>query len=652
MKKLLLSLIFLPLTIAAFGQQQDVLIGNYYYSAPDGIAFIKNHSAAFVIDPDQGVNRHKALFFDDEGKGFAQAHMGNDYNACIAAPDDSYHRQIFELSNNEIIQFEWSRIEDYAVGRIIAGTLQEMSFNLSCNWPGFESTYRLTEDGIHGSALTGNGVVEWKMKINGKPVMFDGNKVSFMIGDGKNPTYFAAGFGILPELSEVEGLISEAYSKYESGRPKVSGPSGDVMGAMTNNLNNTRVYSSHDSLLFIPVSRSFGVEHANQAPIFCWDSFFNGLMATYDNPEMAKATFRAVLSDQLPNGMIRGVKHWSMGPSVGNSQPPVGSMCIWRSHLLRPEIDFLKEVYPALKAWNSWWMTNRNSQNNGLLQWGSEDGLLINAMYETGWDDTPHFYGAEMGGATMNVYAVDLCSLWAMDSYYLSLIAEAIGNKEDAAIHYAEYVAMKDRINDTLWNEELGIYCSRFIGKDGRPGDFLTKLAPLNFYPMIAGIPDKKQAESMLKIMADPGQFWGEWIIPTISRKEPEYHRQRYWSGNIWGPSNYLIWMGVKKYASNSFKAEYAQKSVRLFMNNWLGAGYCGENYFSINGRVCSNPNYTWGALLCLIGIESVVDMDDTGMIIRGPGYNESVYIENIVLNGRGHEISLKYRSRKNQITR
>lgn len=239
-----------------------------------------------------------------------------------------------------------------------------------------------------------------------------------------------------------------------------------------------------------------------------------------------------------------------------------------------------------------------------------------------------------------------------MDSYYLSLIAEAIGNKEDAAIHYAEYVAMKDRINDTLWNEELGIYCSRFIGKDGRPGDFLTKLAPLNFYPMIAGIPDKKQAESMLKIMADPGQFWGEWIIPTISRKEPEYHRQRYWSGNIWGPSNYLIWMGVKKYASNSFKAEYAQKSVRLFMNNWLGAGYCGENYFSINGRVCSNPNYTWGALLCLIGIESVVDMDDTGMIIRGPGYNESVYIENIVLNGRGHEISLKYRSRKNQITR
>ena len=74
-------------------------------------------------------------------------------------------------------------------------------------------------------------------------------------------------------------------------------------------------------------------------------------------------------------------------------------------------------------------------------------------------------------------------------------------------------------------------------------------------------------------------------------------------------------------------------------MNNWLGSGYCGENYFSLNGRVCSNPNYTWGALLCLIGIESVVDISDNGKIVKGAGYNEPVRLDNIMLRGKPYNI-------------
>ena len=500
---------------------------------------------------------------------------------------------------------------------------------------------------VKGTAKTAGGDVEWRMKANSSPVAFDGKSVTFKIGDGFAPTRFVAGFGTLPSLDKVDGIIDQARSDYEARRPKAIAPSGDIVGAMTNNLNNTRIYSNHDKLLFIPVSRSFGVKHANQGPIFCWDSFFNGLMATYDNPEMARATFRAVLSNPMPNGMVGCVKHWSMGPSTGNSQPPVGSMCIWRAHLLRPDMDFLREAYPTLKAWNAWWMKYRNARKDSLLQWGSEDGDFQNAMYETGWDDTPHFAGGEgvkMVGTTMNVYAVDLCALWAMDAHYLSLIAEAIGEKEAAAQHRCDAEAMNRRINEKLWNEELGIYCSRFFdNEDGTPGAFLTKLAPLNFYPLISGAANKEQARRMLQIMTDPEQFWGEWIMPTLSRKEPEYHRQRYWSGNIWGPETYLTWLGVKRYASEDLKAEYAQKCVHLFMNNWLGAGYCGENYFTLNGRVCSNPNYTWGALLCLVGIESVVDLADDGRIVKGPGYNESVRMENIILDGKPHSVSVDY---------
>lgn len=636
--------ILIALSATGTGNAADVQIGNFYYSAPNGIAFIWADEAAFVIDPLLGENRRTAILFEDQSEGFAQAHLANDYNAGICAPDDSYHRMVLELSNNHLIEYEWARVGDAAVGRMIADHADAITFDLSKNWPGFTSHYSRIDEGIQGKAQNTGEEVVWQMMTNCQISSFDGQSVTYNIDDYTRPMRFVAGFGELPDMDTVDQLIDMAAAAYEAHRPKAIAPSGDVIGAMTNNLNNTRLYCSDEHITFIPVSRSFGVKNANQGPIFLWDSFFNGLMATYGNPEMAKATFRAVLSGALPNGMIGNVRHWSMGDSKGNSQPPVGSMCIWRSHLLRPDLDFLREAYPVLKAWNAWWMKYRNPKKNGLLAWGADNGSLQIAMYETGWDDTPHFQGAKMVGKTMNVYAVDLCALWAMDAHYLSLIAMAIGDKEAAAQHQRDADEMNKRINEHLWNEELGIYCSRFFdNEDGSRGAFLTKLAPLNFYPLISGAADEEQARRALQIMSDPKQFWGEWIIPTLSREEPEFHRQRYWSGNIWGPANYLTWLGVKRYATEGFKAEYAQKSVHLFMNNWLGSGYCGENYFTLNGRVCSNPNYTWGALLCLIGIESVIDIADDGTIKRGTGYNEPVRFENIVLGGKEYNVSVDY---------
>ena len=73
----------------------------------------------------------------------------------------------------------------------------------------------------------------------------------------------------------------------------------------------------------------------------------------------------------------------------------------------------------------------------------------------------------------------------------------------------------------------------------------------------------------------------------------------------------------------------------------------CSRDYFTLNGlngRVSSNPNYTWGALLCLIGIESVVDVTDDGVGIKGKGYNEPITIQNIVLGGKPRTVKISYK--------
>ena len=144
---------------SSMGGTPDVRIGNFYYSAPNGIAFIKSDEVAFVIDPVLGENRHKAVLFDDKGEGFAQAHLANDYNAGICAPDDSYHRMVLELSSNCLVEYEWARVGDAVVGRMVAGNAETITFDLTKNWPGFSSTYVKTDKGLKGVASSSKGEV-------------------------------------------------------------------------------------------------------------------------------------------------------------------------------------------------------------------------------------------------------------------------------------------------------------------------------------------------------------------------------------------------------------------------------------------------------------------------------------------------------------
>jgi hypothetical protein len=172
------------------------------------------------------------------------------------------------------------------------------------------------------------------------------------------------------------------------------------------------------------------------------------------------------------------------------------------------------------------------------------------------------------------------------------------------------------------------------VDSSAAPQWFSTRLAPCNFYPMIAGIPSKARAERMLKILTDPKKFWGEYVCPTITRDDPAFKDQNYWRGKIWAPTNYLMWLGLKRYASNRVLTDFAAKSVALFMRNWHKDGTCHENFMA-NGEGSSDPHYTWGALLCLIGLESVVDIEPDGKTRMIGAAARGVQVRNIPIGGK-----------------
>ena len=178
-------------------------------------------------------------------------------------------------------------------------------------------------------------------------------------------------------------------------------------------MNNSRLYALDEKAVAHSVSRGWAGGKPNNAPFFCWDSFFNGALACLDDPETARSTVRAILGWQTPEGMVPNFGHWDVDKtraSNDRSQPPVGSLCVWKMHMRWPDLAFLKEVYPKLLKWHRWWPKNRDGDHNGLLEWGSSAAGKQGALWETGWDDTPQYAESEMVGNTLDTDAVDLNS--------------------------------------------------------------------------------------------------------------------------------------------------------------------------------------------------------------------------------------------------
>jgi neutral trehalase len=298
--------------------------------------------------------------------------------------------------------------------------------------------------------------------------------------------------------------------------------------------------------------------------------------------------------------------------SDDRSQPPVGSLIVLEIYKRYPERWFLAEVYDELLRWNRWWPTARD--HAGLLSWGSDDvpqlvdGTVHNfqaALYESGLDNSPMYDGVPFNTRTnlLEISDVGLNALYVADCRALEEVARILGREEDRReLHgredkYAAGLA-------TLWDEKSGIYLNRRTDT----GEVSSRLSPTNFYPLIAKVPAGEQAHRMIQEhYFNPQEFHGEWVMPSIARNVPGYGDQNYWRGRIWGPMNFLVYLGLRNYDLPDARADLAERSTRLLMKSWQSDGAIYENYNATTGAGndvrSSDGYYHWGALLGVIGL-------------------------------------------------
>ncbi len=449
--------------------------------------------------------------------------------------------------------------------------------------------------------------------------------------------------------SEWEDFLSTRRNQYQSERVSGDGMWGDCVEAIPVVMNWNTIWSWKRRRIYTPSPMRVEDDGILDGVIYVWDTFLGTILAGVEDEELAYQNIYAVLDTATERGLLPG-----MQTIKDRSQPPVGSYCVLKVYETFRRDELLHRAFPVLLRWHDWWFQYRDGNRDGLLEWGTNlepdryeyDYILQCSKFESGLDNIPLYddvtFSTETG--TMELVDVGLNSLWALDTWALYRMALSLGKVEEAERLKGEYEGIKERMNEVLWSKDDGIYLNRYW--DGR---FSYRCAPTLFYPMIAGVCSREQAQRMVKEhLLNEKEFWGDYVIPSISRDDPAFKEQHWVRGLIWPPLNFLVSEGLKRYGFYDIAHKFAEKSVELFRRDWQERGHVHENYHALRGTGCdpeasspedSSPMYTWGALLPYLGLQELIDVEPWGGMRFGNLGGEDASVRNMRIRGAKYSV-------------
>lgn len=462
---------------------------------------------------------------------------------------------------------------------------------------------------------------------------------------------------------KIDRLLEGNRERYLQQRPRGTGWLAEVPAAINDQLQWSEVYTPQRERSYITVSRAWAKEN-NSAPDFLWDSFFSALLVCQEDERKAYALVRDITSWQNDQGMFAQYGQWVSRPNNwifpvawGHTQYPVGALATAKIYLRRPNREFLAEIYPRLLKNHRWWFSDRgdgqpwrDGNKNGLLELGSNYGDEIpyehrqQTSYFESHDDSPQWWHVAPYNEKTNTIELDTVErncMYTMDASVLSWMAGELGRTQEAAELEREHAMMAERINRLLWDPSRDTYANRrWEPKDGNW--FMPQMAPDIFLSLLGRVTPEDRVESLRKIFHDPAKFAGEWIMPTISRDDPLFPQQHYWRGKVWAPINWLVYQGLKIYEWDHEARLLAESSAKMFLRPWRERAECYENFLATTGEGSSDPHYTWGAMMVLVAVEELIDINPWhGLRFGNMDPVDEAGIERYYVAGSNYDVSI-----------
>lgn len=416
------------------------------------------------------------------------------------------------------------------------------------------------------------------------------------------------GTGKRRSLTDIESIIERQRKAYEMSIAEF-GKNGPTVDAIETTLGWDTIFEPEGRRVISPVSRVWSVDRGGYV-LFDWDSFFASTMAAIGDRDLAYANAIETLRGATPQGFVPNYSRSGGWKTFDRSEPPVGSITVLSLYRQFHDRWLLEETFQPLLDWNLWWAQHRDIQ--GYMTWGSDGntepvnlddvnrGTRLGAILESGLDNSPMYDDVAYSSQSHLLDSADvgLMSLYIADCDALATIADTLNKQAEAGALRKRSSRYRDKLQ-SLWDERTGM----FLNRDLHDGQFSMRLSPTNFYPLLARVATPAQAERMIREhLLNPEEFWGKWVIPTIAIDDPAFPDQDYWRGRIWGPTNYLVYLGLRNYDCQAVRREFASKSLDLFLNEWRNKRHVYENYNAIAGSGDdvdrSDRFYHWGALL------------------------------------------------------
>ena len=179
-----------------------------------------------------------------------------------------------------------------------------------------------------------------------------------------------------------------------------------------------------------------------------------------------------------------------------------------------------------------------------------------------------------------NLTDVALNSYYALMARSMSKLALALDRPADVPAYDAVFDAVHKGMNSRLWNDDRNLYLSRYLDGSWQPAE-----TPTVFYPLFGGVATPERAEQLVdEHLLNPDEFWGENVIPSVSRSDPKYcsngeihetsphytYFQEWddkssceeWMGAAWPPMNATVYDGLKRYGFDDVAGQLATKST------------------------------------------------------------------------------------------
>jgi hypothetical protein len=447
-----------------------------------------------------------------------------------------------------------------------------------------------------------------------------GARAVYWTGGGRTPPtavplsgpYFAAPLGgPIGICSGKPRSLAEIRAALGRARPAGTG----MAGAIQSVIGWDTTYEPAGDRVFSPVSRLWSIRWGGFV-FFDWDTFFAASLCAVGDRDLAYANAIEILNEETPGGFVPNYARAGGWKSFDRSEPPVGSITVLGLYRKYHDLWLLRDTFAPLLRWNRWWDQHRtydgylvHGTDRGTNPHDPDDGSVgtkQGAVFESGMDNSPIYDQAPFDEASGRLHYADvgLMGLYAADCGALAEIASRLGRNSEEAELRARAARIRGRLQ-TLWSDKAGI----FLNRDLDTGAPSLRLSPANFYPLLARAATPAQARRMVREhLMNPAEFWGEWVVPSIERSDPAFRDQNYWRGRIWGPINYLVYLGLRNYDEPEARRLLAEKSAALFNREWSRNGHVHENYNAMTGEgddvTSSDRYYHWGALLGLIQLD------------------------------------------------